>query len=82
MKSQILAEGGSCKSRVGGAPKRRAIGSPQVGEFESADALYLPGSETETEDENMCVMLMMKGWLPAFPTESPQMIVMRSSIQR
>ena len=47
MKSQILPEGGSGKSSVGGAPKRQAIGSPQVGEFESANVLYLPGSETE-----------------------------------
>ena len=41
---------------MGGAPKRQAIGSPQAGEFESADAVYLPKSETETEDENMCMV--------------------------
>ena len=35
MKSQSLAEGGNSKSRVGGAPKRQAIGSPKVGEFDS-----------------------------------------------
>ena len=39
-----------------GAPKRQAIGSPQVGKFESADAVYLPGSESESEDEDMCVV--------------------------
>ena len=64
MKSQILAEGGSCKSRVDGTPKRQAIGSPQVGEFESAEALYLPKSETETEDEDMCMVSDDKGLDP------------------
>ena len=64
MKSQLLAEGGSGKSRVCGAPKRQAIGSPQVGEFESSDAVYLPKSESESEDENMCVLSDDEG--PAF----------------
>ena len=64
MKSQILTDGGSGKSRVGGAPKRQAIGSLQVGEFESADALYLPGSETETEDEDMCMVSNDAGLAP------------------
>ena len=55
MKSQILAKDGSGKSRVGGAPKRQAIGSPQAGEFESANAMYLLGSESKSEDEDMCM---------------------------
>ena len=41
---------------MGGPPKRQAIGSPQAGEFESADASYLPESENETEDEGMCMV--------------------------
>ena len=47
-----------------GAPKRHAISSPQAGEFESADALYLPRSETETEDEDMCVVSDDEGPAP------------------
>ena len=55
MKSLLRLEGGSSKSRVGGAPKRQAVGSPQAGEFYSTNALYVPGSESESEDEDMCV---------------------------
>ena len=64
MKSQILAEGGSSKSRVGGAPKRQAICSLQAREFESANALYLPGSESESENEDMCVVCDDEGLAP------------------
>ena len=49
---------------MGGAPKRQAIGSPQVGEFDSADTVYLPRSETETEDEDMCVVSNDEGLAP------------------
>ena len=69
MKSQILAEGGSSKSRVGGAPKRQVIVSPQVGEFESAHAIYLRGSESESEEEDMCVVSDDDG-LAAGPSNS------------
>ena len=41
---------------MGGAKKRQAIGSPQAGEFDSADAVYLIGSESKSEDEDMCVV--------------------------
>ena len=64
IKPLLLPEGGSSKSRVGGAPKRQAIGSPQAGEFDSADVVYLPGSETETEDEDMCVVSDDEGPAP------------------
>ena len=55
---------GSNKSRVGGAPKRQAIGSPQIGGFDSADAVYLSGSESESEDEDMCVLFDDEGLAP------------------
>ena len=64
MKLQILAEGGSGKFRGGGAPERQTIGPPQAGEFEIADALYLLGSETDTEDEDMCVVSDDEGLAP------------------
>ena len=64
MKSQILAEGGSSKSHVRGTPKRQVIGSSQVGKFESADAVYLPESKTETEDKDMCVVSDDEGPAP------------------
>ena len=66
MKSQLLAEGGSSKFWVGGTPKRQAISSPQAEEFESADAVCLLGSESESEDEDMCVVSNDEG-----PTPSP-----------
>ena len=65
MKSQIPAEGGIGKSWVGGAPKRQSIGSPQAGEFERSDALYLPRSETETENEDMSVVSDDEGPAPS-----------------
>ena len=49
---------------MGGAPKRQTIVSPQVWEFESADAMYLPGSESESEDEDMCVVSDDEGMAP------------------
>ena len=64
MKSLLRPEGGSSKSRAGGAPKRQAVSSPQVGELYSTDALYVPGSETETEDEDMCVVSEDEGLAP------------------
>ena len=66
IKSQLLAEGGSSKSRVGGAPKRQTIGSPQAGEFDSADAVYLPRSESESEDKEICMVSDDEG-LDAWP---------------
>ena len=64
IKSQLLAKGGSSKSLVGGAPKRQAINSPQIGEFDSANTVYLLGSESESEDEDMCVMSYDEGPVP------------------
>ena len=64
MKSQILAKGGSGKSPVGGAPKRQAIGSPQAGEFESANATCLLELQIEIEDEDMCVVSDDEGPAP------------------
>ena len=49
---------------MGGAPKRQAIGSPQVGEFESANGVYLPRSESETEDEDICMVSDDEGPAP------------------
>ena len=49
---------------MGGAPNRQAIGSPQVGEFESADAMYLPISESQSEDEDMCMVSNDEGLAP------------------
>ena len=64
MKSQLLLDHGSSKSQVGGAPKRQAIGSPKVGELDSANAMYLPGSESESEGEDMCVVSDDEGLAP------------------
>ena len=46
------------------APKRKAIGSPQGGEFDSADAMYVLGSETKSEDEDMCMVFDDEGPAP------------------
>ena len=55
MKSQLQPEGGRYKSQVSGTPKRWAIDSPQAGEFNNIDAVYVPRSESESEDYDMCV---------------------------
>ena len=65
MKLQLLPKGGNCKARVGGAPKREAIGFPQAGEFDSADAVYLSESESEREDEDMCMVSDDEGPAPS-----------------
>ena len=64
MKSLLRREGGSTKSQAGGAPKRQAVSSPQVGELYGTDALYVPGSESESEDEDMCVVSEDEGLAP------------------
>ena len=50
---------------MGGAPKRQAISSPQAGEFESANVVYLPGSKSESEDEDVCVVSDDEGPAPS-----------------
>ena len=65
MKSLLRRERGSTKSRAGGAPKRQAVNSPQVGELYSTDALYVPGSESESENEDMCVVSEDEGLAPS-----------------
>ena len=64
MKSLLRRESGSSKSRVGGTPKRQAVSSPQVGEFFGTDALYVPRSEIESEDEDICVVFEDEGLAP------------------
>ena len=53
MKSLLLPEGERCKSQVGGVPKRQAVGSPQAGEFNNTNALYIPGLQSEREANGM-----------------------------
>ena len=66
IKSLLLLEGGSSKSQAGGTPKRQAVGFPQVGELDSAaDVVHLSGSESESEDENMCVVSDYEGPAPS-----------------
>ena len=55
IKTQLQPEGGRCKSWVGGAPKRHAVGLSQAGEFDSTNAMYVPRSESESEDYDMCM---------------------------
>ena len=49
---------------MGGTPKRQAAGSPQAAEFDSTDAMYLLGSEPESEDKDMCVVSDDEGLNP------------------
>ena len=49
---------------MGGAPKRHAVGSPQSGEFDSTDAIYVVGSESESEDDDICVVCDDEGPAP------------------
>ena len=64
IKLLLLPKGGSRKSWVDGARKKQAVGSSQAREFDSASAVYLPGSETEIEDEDMCVVCDDEGLVP------------------
>ena len=41
------------KSRVAEAPKRQAVGSPKAGELNNSHPEYVPGSESEGEDDAM-----------------------------
>ena len=65
IKLLLLPQGGSSKSWVGGTPKRQAIGSPQVEEFDSVETMYLLGSKSESEDEDMCVVSDDEGPAPS-----------------
>ena len=53
MKSMLQQEGGRCKSRVAEAPKRQAVGSPGAGVFNNPNLEYVPGLESECEDDDM-----------------------------
>ena len=64
IKSLFLPEDGSNKSRVGGTPKRQAIGSLQAREFDSANTVCLPRSESKSEDEDMWMMSNDEGPAP------------------
>ena len=49
---------------MGGAPKRYAVGSPQAGEFDSTDVVYVLGPESESEDDDICVVCDDEGRAP------------------
>ena len=65
MISLLRPEGGRWKSWVVGTPKRQAVSSPQAGEFDSTDAMYLIGSKSESEVYHMCVASDDEGTAPA-----------------
>ena len=64
MKLLFQAEGGGCNSWVDSAPKRQAVGSPQAAKSDSTDIVYVLGSETETQDDDMCVVFYDEGLGP------------------
>ena len=47
-----------------GARKRQAVGSPEIGELDSTDAMYVLGLETKTENDDMCVVSDDEGPAP------------------
>ena len=49
---------------MGGASKRQAVSSPQAGELDSIDAMYVPRSETQIADDDMCVVADDEGPTP------------------
>ena len=61
MKSQLRHHRGRCKSGVGGAPKRQAVGWPQVGDFDSTDAMYIPRSDSGTSETDDGVLWLQFG---------------------
>lgn len=70
MKSQLRPESGRCKSRVGGAQKRQAVGSPQTRDFDSTNAVYVLGSESESEEYDMWAAFDDEGLAPSTSSTS------------
>ena len=54
IKSIYQWEGWGCKSQVADAPKRQTVGSPEAAEFNNSHPEYVPGAESEGEDDAMC----------------------------
>ena len=62
---------GECKS-CGWLPKETSHRSPPIGVFDSTDAMYVLGSESESEDNDMCVASDDEGPAPSISNRIPK----------